>query len=145
MDLGITYVPSTKNKVIAEINGHLYYHDYNSKTSDTAYYKCINHKKGCKARAIKRVVNGGEKVELKNVHTNLALRKCLELLQSEQHHWELETAKIASGIRKPFVRKYQQLNVQLFNIVQTYNTTSLDLFEYLKSISWCLHTYYAEN
>jgi hypothetical protein len=29
--------------------------------------------------------------------------KCLELLQSEQHHWELETAKIASGIRKPFV------------------------------------------
>jgi hypothetical protein len=24
-------------------------------------------------------------------------------------------------------------------------TTSLDLFTYLKSISWCLHTYYTDN
>jgi hypothetical protein len=58
MDLAFSYVPSTKNKVIAEIRGHLYYHEYNSKTSETVYVKCINHL--CKARAIKKVVNGGE-------------------------------------------------------------------------------------
>jgi hypothetical protein len=42
-------------------------------------------------------------------------------------------------------KKYKQLNVQLFNIVQSYNTTSLDLFSFLKAISWCMHTYYAQN
>jgi hypothetical protein len=30
-------------------------------------------------------------------------------------------------------------------IVQTYDTTSFDLFSYLKAISWYMHTYYAEN
>ncbi len=85
MDLGITYVPSTKNKVIAEINGHLY----------------SNHVEGWHFR-MNNFLSGS--------HPDMW--KCLELLQSEQHHWELETAKIASGIRKPFVRKYQQLNVQ---------------------------------
>jgi hypothetical protein len=37
------------------------YHDYDSKTSGISYYKCINNKKGCKARVIKKI--GKEKVE----------------------------------------------------------------------------------
>jgi hypothetical protein len=70
MGLLINYVPSTKNKVIAEVNGHLCYHDCVSKTSEAVYYKYINNKKECKARVIKKLVNGKEKVELKNVHKN---------------------------------------------------------------------------
>jgi hypothetical protein len=70
MALKINYVPSTRGKGIAEINGDLYYYDYTSQISDTTYYKCINNKKGCKARAIKRVIAGKETVELKNVHRN---------------------------------------------------------------------------
>jgi hypothetical protein len=67
-----------------------------------------------------------------------SLYKCIEMLKKEELHWDIQCQSLDIGHVPRRRKKYQLLNERIANVMDCYNTTTANRFEFLKNMSMCL-------